>query len=92
MHFVGSREQKVAVDEVAVEPGAVEQIDPVDDVLEEFDPIGRDQTFDDKLEREPRNAHVLDVVKHGRCSLTTSHRQVENRIAARSWPVTTDIS
>ncbi len=84
MHLVVGREQEVAVDEVAIEPGAVEHINPVDDVFEELDPVWRDEAFDDKLEREPRDAHVLDVVEHGRRSLTPVHCQVQYALKRRA--------
>lgn len=78
MHFIVAREDEIAVDEVTVEPDTVEQVDPVDNVLEKLDSIRRNQAFDDEFEREPRNAHVLDVVENGGHSLAAVHREIEN--------------
>ena len=86
MHLEVGGEEEVRVDEVAVEPGAVQQVDPVDDVLEEFYLVGRDEEFDDELEREPCDANVLDVVEDGGRTLPAVHRQVQHAAAFHTTP------
>lgn len=81
MHLEVGGEEEVRVDKVAVEPGTVQEVDPVDDVLEEFYFVGRDEEFDDELEREPCDAHVLDVVEDGGRTLPAVHRQVKHAAA-----------
>ena len=71
-------EQEVVVDNVQIEPEYGDEVDPVEQTLEELDLARRDDVLDAELEREPRDAHVLDEVEQRGLAVAPRHRQVDH--------------
>jgi len=58
--------EKIVVNQVNVKPQIRNQIDPVEETLEKFDSIWRNNEFYSELEREPCNANIFDIIQQCR--------------------------
>ena len=70
--------QEVVVDEINVEPDEAQDVDPVGDCSKKVPAIGRHSELDDKLEREPGDADVLDVIENSGRSFTVTDRHSDH--------------